>query len=185
MEMKNSIAAVKTRRLEHLKVHPMWQCKLELLACLLFVFFAFCPNAIGQTEINPTSEKTWSGIFLTISDTASGTNRNNSDYIVAVQNYSTTKIKSAVEKITAARRANGEIKAGLEDALIGHLLSWYASELSPIKGTDSWRKNRDALLDNRRAFVSIGLDSDTLDKSFLNMNKALRALAFPTVNDLN
>ena len=31
----------------------------------------------------PTSENTWSGIFLTISDTAPGSNRNKSDYLVA------------------------------------------------------------------------------------------------------
>lgn len=108
------------------------------------------------------------------------------DYLNRITSHSTKLLRSASQMLVLKEKNTEGYYSGIKEGLTGHLLSWYVSELSLFRGSSDWRENRAALLDNRRAFVSSGLiDSDALESSFINMNKATRTLALPTIKRLN
>jgi hypothetical protein len=150
------------------------------------------PVVSRRVEMAPISEEAWFEIFWRIYET-----REHLSYLDAVLGCSTESTRNSTKKLAyyTAKLKNTEgkmdasitreMKAALEQGLIGHLLSWYASELSPFRATYVWLENRKALLDNRQVYMKIGLDWGTLEKSFNNMNIAARRLGLPTVKNLN
>ena len=94
--------------------------------------------------------------------------------------YSTKTLDAATRKINA-----GDGVSGLREGLKGHLLAWYASEISSARGRQVWIRTRNALLENRRALVESGLPISALESSFANMNKSAIAQALPSVKKLN
>lgn len=143
-------------------------------------FFLFCPNLYSQEVSSPVSEKKWSEIFLEITETNPYQAGRASEYIQAAIDYATVRTNASTKKIKG-----GEVASGLEEGLIGHLLAWYVSELSPDRGKETWINHRNALLANRRVYVKFGLDSTILETSFKNMNNAAQTLGLPSAKDLN
>ena len=145
-----------------------------------------------HVEMKPTSEEAWFEIFQRVYET-----REDLSYLDAVFDCATERAKNATKKLyyctEKIKNARGktdafiarENEAALAEGLIAHLLSWYASELSPRRATYAWLENRKALLDSRKAYMKAGLDSGILEKSFNNMNSAARRLGLPTVMNLN
>lgn len=154
---------------------------------LLFMLCG-CTKNPGDVLTEPITEQEWSTIFLEASDNSLDASDNSRDaYLVKILNRGTKLLNSSTSKIVKSREENNseDLRSGLREGLMGHLLSWYSSELSPLKGTSSWSENRRALLENRHAYVEAGLNSDAIEASFINMNKAARTLALPTIDDLN
>lgn len=150
-------------------------------AIILLILLNYCSIASAGSVIAPITEKEWTVIFLKFIDNESPR------LIEEIRGDATKTLDSAVKQIIKSNNENdiNGIRSGVREGLIGHLLSWYASELSLFKDTSAWAQNRIALLDNRRTFIRIGLDSYALEESFHNMNRAARSLALPTIHSLN
>lgn len=159
--------------------------KINWIISALFVFLFYCPNLLAEATFTPISESTWSSLFQKISNHKKELSDKGKIVIYQdiVTTYSTAISNNATAKLTSGNMKNRN--QALNESLIAHLLSWYVSEISYMRGLPIWFENRQALIDNRRALVEIGLNSHTLETSFINMNNAARTLALPTIYSLN
>lgn len=123
-------------------------------------------------------ESTWSSIFLQIADEQKHREGRRSGLDTLVIEYASARLREVQKRLD-----RGDSAGAGEDALIGVLLGWYGLELtgdSPESLTA-----RSSVVELRKVLVQIGLESSTLEPSYVNMNRALRTLGWPTLSRLN